>query len=1473
MKNLFTKITLSLILCSSLLACGSGSETPDLADSSQSQTAPAQTQAPALATPQLGLSSSLNDIQSSLNLIGKFEVLPPPTTDNPSPAALRSQDLEIKYVPVDANNPQAGTTLQIIPAEGLHLDALAVGDFIFKITLSHRSQTQGDIVIASIETPVTIVNGQDAAVSFASATWRYDFDDDADGYANVTELMNGVWAVPAQSASRNPVSEWQPAPTDPKDPASHPGHVMVLNAGIIATLSPDSNGNARIVGDAHSVQSGVLIRVEHLDASGNEKGVYTFYARLDGSFDYSVPNSVQGDRIRISTLSLPSLAENPQFTSLSPDLSGDLAEVDKGISFKPVEVKFCTSVNPRNAYAEVGYIEISGTGFGSSVRDNEVLFPPFIDSKGIASSEVLIKTQSSSLTTLLVKIPKEAVSGYPQLHNKYSGPGKDSFGQCGDNQGIVVLQKNQNNDLLPDLFPILVKAPYVALAGEDFILNYAVVNQGSEDYDQGVPLEYYFTDDPAPVTLRRDLAAYPDSVFSDVQPQTASLSSSLHPLSSGAFAGLRSAHVSLLRSDGTTPQGKDHFFKINVDPIHIVIGGSAYGVLDELDNHNNILATEKPSFIHNLHLQLFGTNNDLISQNTASIGLDATAFRLENAGSTSYSSLPTGTVYEFNLLKENSLTLNLGKVKNAGSYPLAKTGTGLSAVYSNSDNDDPLNMRGTYYQSLLQLAGQMDEANGKVDLDEPAAQALIDQASHLNNQVYPVRIRTLYSRDCNLLTNNSADTQDIELRGAEFCQNRLEAGQEVAIPPLVFPINNYQIVEGPACLFVLAEAIKTDSQATGRESFCTASDKTPLLKDGVYQTLNDFKNADNVLKIPLYAKAVDLVVDVLNFAGTTTPTTRSFNLGDAISLDYEVRNQGTLATSGTSTLKLNLKRADHSGADLYSLITQPALVPPLGISDADSHQSVSAFPFNFTAASIAAWDNIPTGDVAIEAEIDPVSHEKPVGDYYEGTHENNNITYLPIRLVAPDLRIYGIGGDTLSACSSATCDNQIHPVNDSFTIDVYIKNDGDGPVNRPFYVRVGDGTADACVYSDNILVSSTSDSLTINPGQILRVPVAVRVRNNVVRCASTDSNSHAHRALQIFVDTNSSQPWGNIVEKNHLSVQDAEANNTQIGSQLSSLSGTITGPTLVGTDSFREIPAVTSAGLQVSYEVPFVDLSVDRVLAPTVSGHLLSDTDYPVSYHVTNHGNISSGRVNIRYQLVPTGTIFTGSTPLDLPGSTSIESIVVGQDLSRSTDTLHIPSGCPGACLNPNQEYQLKVIASVERGDDDPTPANNSSSAAFKVRHYDLEVVEGTVSLYPAASETALTSGAEILKNQSYEVHFQATKSGTEEALSVPYQIVLTRAGAADIALSVLDGSGIPIASPSFDFRTNDPVSESVRVKIPALNGTTALDESLPYAIKVVLNSTRVEGEELTSTNNQRTSTELFNVKHIELQADGGPTV
>ncbi len=1528
MKNLFNKIAITLILCSTLFACGSGIEMAETIDAPLSTS---ESNQPALATPQLSLNSSLTDVQNSLSLVGKFEVLPNPTPDNANPQALRSQDLEIKYIPVDATNPQAGTNLQVIPAEGLQLDDLPVGVLIFKITLSHRSQTQGDIVISSIETPVTIVEGQKTEATFASASWRYDFDDDEDGYANVTELVNGRYVIPDRRSTVDGLQErvWTLFPTDPKDANSFPDGVQVVDPRSIGTLPPDNSGNSRIIGDAHSVQPGVQVVVLHKDANGNIKATYTFYSRIDGSFEYAIPNAEQGDQIVLNTVSLPSLSENSAFSSLSSP-SGENQQLVTGIQFTPVAIANCINVNARNAYPTQGFVEITGSGFASDVRDNIVIFPPFIDGQGIASEEVLIKSQTSRLTTLLARIPAGATSGYPHVLNKFAGPGKRSQGKCDVTNPLVVIQKDVSNQTLADLVPVYIEAPYVALAGDIFPVQYVIVNQGEADSTQNIPLEFYYTTGSTFDTSAQSIRAYPGSTYSDLAALSIEniIGYNLAPIPWGQFDPKKTASFSVLRADAPFIQGSGKFVKIAIDPISTTPGASRYGSVDESNDRNNTLTTDNQSYVHTHNLELYDTlGNKIDSSNSkvhvsvsnASVTLLSSDLNLRSVNGSQGRTISTSdpadssvvTRLALDLKLGSSLNILLGDIKNSGTYPLPRQTDAQGRVYyshrdiavadSRVDDADPLDMLGAIYRNSTLLSTQVSQANDDQDLEEKAASDLLDQANALNDAVYPVRVRLVYSKDCNLAVNADATSVDVEINGSasEFCVNRLEAGEAAnsLVNASYYVDNSFRIPnqislqalldqgfirEGTGCLYVLAEAVKTDPESTtARQSFCErplssneARDNRTLLyalddADRSYQTLKDFKYIDNVIQIPIDAKGVDFQ---FKNADLHSGTSANWNINSSVRLDYNVRNAGRLEASGSDIItRFLLSNVTNTNLGCDYLNQPPASTLNTLAPSAESAQNDYALQFNRSCLNNAQlWDAIPLGSTSINAIVDPVSTLLTSGNYFEvnasGTGESNNTASIEgIRIVAPDLKIYALGGAAVRGCNTASCALQTS-LNSTLSLDVYVKNEGDGDAPASHLRVTNSGDVSCLSMADDAAVPALA------AGQIARIAVILNVTNSYSQCANTSQN--------LLVQIDNRGALGEVIEKNALGTVNAEGNNTSISARV--LATDTSFPVSTARDSndpslpsFTSITGVGEAGVSVNYEVRYVDLQVANVnISDVVSGNILSDTaetTHAVTYHIANTGTANSGRINISYELVPQAPILSGSTTIRLSQTTSIENINAGTALPGSTDTaslrtdrVRIPSGCLTACINSNQNYKLQVIATAASESQDPTADTANQSSTFKVRHYDLDLQEGSVTLNPVGSTTALENASEILKNQIYDLKFNVTKSGDQNALAVPYRVVLTQ-GSLDIPATVVNESGGPIIAPTFDFNTNALVAKTVRVKIPALNGSVDLDENLSYGIKVILNSGRSVDEEVSTSNNVRASAAQFSLKRVDL--------
>src|SRR4030095_4165221 len=105
-------------------------------------------------------------------------------------------------------------------------------------------------------------------------------------------------------------------PTNPKDPASHPNGIYLINLNVdqdpqgdaIGVTAPAFDGPSKVIGDPFAVQSGVQVTVVHYAPDGvTEKERISVFSRIDGSFEAILHNSAQGDKVEVFTTSLPSM--------------------------------------------------------------------------------------------------------------------------------------------------------------------------------------------------------------------------------------------------------------------------------------------------------------------------------------------------------------------------------------------------------------------------------------------------------------------------------------------------------------------------------------------------------------------------------------------------------------------------------------------------------------------------------------------------------------------------------------------------------------------------------------------------------------------------------------------------------------------------------------------------------------------------------------------------------------------------------------------------------------------------------------------------------------------------------------------------------------------------------------------------------------------------------------------------------------
>ena len=467
-----------------------------------------------LGTPQLLALTSTDelDVRKILNLVAKLEVF---HAGDENGIPVQEIEQPVQFVPKDPNNPRSPLVVQIIPDDGLHVSGIPAGDFLFRIGLFHRSASQGDIRLASIEEAVTIQNGQDTKVDFAGGVWRYDFDDDQDGYGNVTELMSGHFEK-LQDLVGGTTKLWVSAPTNPKDPGSHPTQVSIIESSRIGSTSPDNDGHAKVIGDPLSVQSGVEVTIVHTAADGTVKETLQVFSRLDGSFETTLNNSIQGDKVQVYTTSLATMSDDPSYSSLSVS-DPSFASVNLEIHFLPVKVNACFSINGRNAFPETGFVVVQAEGLGSNEGDSEVIFPTD-GSGGVSAAEFYISSQTARLTELTVKIPDGAISGFPIIHNRT--PNHESYGRCRKDNDVVVLQTKTSfggtNSNKSDLFSDLLDAPFVALIGQPLSLNYHVLNQGVGDTFSAFQYRTYISPDHNQGLSDTDREVYPNLPEIDV---------------------------------------------------------------------------------------------------------------------------------------------------------------------------------------------------------------------------------------------------------------------------------------------------------------------------------------------------------------------------------------------------------------------------------------------------------------------------------------------------------------------------------------------------------------------------------------------------------------------------------------------------------------------------------------------------------------------------------------------------------------------------------------------------------------------------------------------------------------------------------------------------------------------------------------------------------------------------------------------
>jgi hypothetical protein len=1056
---------LMTLLFTSPFGCGGGEE------ESPSPVAPS---GPAFNTPSLlSFISSEIDVQKILNLVAKLEVL---KADDLNGTPVKELDLQVQFVPENPNLPNSPTILQIIPAGGLKVSGLSAGDYLFQINLFHRPQSGEDIKIAFIEAAGTIVASQDTPIDFSQSQWRYDIDDDGEGYANITELMNGHFET--QQGDIGSTKIWISEPTDPKDPNSHPNGISIIDSTKIGTTSPSSTGIAKVVGETLSVPSGTLITITHQRVSDNSQETVQVFSRVDGSFEATLTNSGQGDTVSISLASLPATSETQVFGSESP--------LQLSITFVPLKVEQCSA---GKFTPGVDRVEIRGKGFGPTPEDNEVIFPPFAqdfqkgrETGGISATDVSIASLGVDTITLSVLVPEAATSGFPVVHNRARG----SFGRCNRNNDVIIVSQNQ---ILPDLFVDYWSVPQVALIGQQISIDMNAVNQGQNNVSQpSFSFATFLSGDSNENISSLDREIFPNSnnLVVEADPSFEEITTL------GSNNVFRTTLNFLLRKvDTTFLSGSSSFvrsgprFKAEVDKYQQVPEGNG--------DNNNVTTALHSTYIHYVDLDIRDIQNNLTQNQPGQSHPISFNFNGQTLNASSIDPQPP-----IELKHGPGISLELGKIQNLGTFPLIrqKKSDGSCCDYMSKDpssSSDPLDTTQPVYQEAAKLASQIDFVNGVQDLFEQDALDLINKANLLNQKTeLPVRVHVVYSPDDKLDSDdpsNPKNDQPIICKGCEFCVNRLEqeadASNNDAQNPnqsfykpdnlINFPADKIDlsvaldtgaIPVGSGNLFVVTEALKIDpnkvqsngigfnycgfpetpaeQKASGAKAnrqdinepltTSTGTDPTP-------KPLIDFSDVNSVIRIPIVATAPDLVLEGITLSSNTGSNT--VNLDDTITVGFNIRNNGTQdIPSGTSIpIKFGIYR---SGEADYNNLKGSQFNKTLP-NTLMAHGSNTIHFDQFLTISSADSSTIPLGLVNFFAIVD-------FGDsIYEangipGNGENNNRVDLAsaLNIQAADLIIRSA---ELKADNPTTGAN--FAAGNTYTLSVTLENLGSADVNVP----------------------------------------------------------------------------------------------------------------------------------------------------------------------------------------------------------------------------------------------------------------------------------------------------------------------------------------------------------------------------------------------------------------------------------------
>ncbi len=1064
---------------------------------------------PGFNTPLLLSSGSTSaDLENLLRLTGKLQLFLLDKNGNPN--LERELDLQVQWVPKNPDRPDSPKVVQIIPSDGLRIDRLKQGDYLFKVLLNHQWSPTENVLIASIETRANVQNGRDTPADFSQSSWNYEYDDDQDHYTNIAEITNGHYS--AEDNGNGDDNFWVFEQTNPKDPNSHPSDKPVLASKRIGSTSPDDQGNVTIIGDPRAVQSGTKFILIHYRKDGSIAERINFNSRIDGSFEVSLKKAEKDERIVIVPASKFSDGQNPDLGTID-DKSGNGAILS--IQYQPIKMVQCGSVPGKEPVAGNGYAIFEGEGISFNVSQNEVFFPK-VGGGFIQSGDLTISGRSAKTVELTARIPTNAISGFPYLHTKT--PNVESYGLCPKNQEVVVIQNNGKND--PDLYITWLDVPFVLLLGQVTSFDIHLVNQGLRSIENS--LFFYNTyislaeaRTPNVDLISQELEGGDREIFPGSLDWGRSSNGRIPQINSvipkgGLIHAKNNFFVSKLNRPGKPPYLSSVLFKAEADPLLGGIFGGGNNVIEQ-DEVNNSRAADHNTFIHSADLDFLrdssGRRIDKIQFNSKEVSLDV----IEN---TNYSKVkPADAAQPLELYKSASLQISVGKLFNHGSFPLIRLKDDPKNVQYVPDlknygaaeyAKDPLNTLGETYLKAKSIVDSKNYGDPNIDLQRLSAQQMIDEVNLIHERMgYPVVIHPYYSVDEKFVPSiayaerGDLVDQPLPCQAKECCFNRLSTQESISTDKLdlKFSLDQANLLPGAGYLFLVAEIIQLDPKklasiqsrdANGDIDYCAAlpaerAEKFERIYSGGENAtpLLDNNPFDNILMIPIVAAAADLRIS--NFQ--SIPST------------IVLKNPAFPATFDTSMLIDNIGNLKSTPTKIRVSVEgknlgDQALVAIEGFKNgAPPPAPVTLRP----RISILDPDNFPMGqNLKLTAKIDPNGT-----DVYEASRDpragkKNNSAEIPIHITAPDLIIYGLG---FSDCGEdKKCQSTATPFNgridstlgDSFNLDVYIKNIGIGDASKDYTVQV-EGVGTSCPLKSSVVGSP------IPSKQWVRIPLKVEV--------------------------------------------------------------------------------------------------------------------------------------------------------------------------------------------------------------------------------------------------------------------------------------------------------------------------------------------------------------------------------------------